>query len=393
MKTRFYVSLFCSLLLVACSGTDSPIVVDEPTDSTPIADTPNEEPQDSGGDNTDASNGIFEGDVNLFTQEEVDAFGELNYKEITGSLYIFDKEEGLPITDLSSLITIEKIGDNLIIEGCNSLSSFNGLNSVVTVTEFSFSDNTGLTNLEGLDNLKDVSRFQVWNNSELESFFPVKLTQEEMSNIGVSRCPKLIDLQIFENVTKVVGPMVIGGCDALTTLTGLDRIKSVGTLIIINMDGIQSLDTFNNLSEINNGLQIEENENLVDLNGLSNLVSFTGTLRIWNNQKLIDIDPLGAVVQTDSLFIWGNPLIVDLSGLENLETVRGELNIFRNENLMNLDALANLSLLEGELKITNNPMLTDYCGIKELIQTGGHMGLLDISDNGSVFTLSFFGCP
>src|SRR5688572_31282180 len=97
---------------------------------------------------------IFEGDVTLTTQAEVDAF---QFTEVTGVLTI----SGSDITDLSSLIYLTRV-DQLVVRGNASLVHVAGLAALTQVgltgnsafkTAIDISDNPALTNLDGLSGL------------------------------------------------------------------------------------------------------------------------------------------------------------------------------------------------------------------------------------------------
>jgi hypothetical protein len=88
--------------------------------------------------------------------------------------------------------------------------------------------------------------------------------------------------------------------------------------LITNVDGLRSLNT------VPNGdlaIQVEE---LFAARGLH--FALTETLFQYN-LALVDVKGLSNIITTDGLFIQENPLLTNLDGLENLTTINGELMI------------------------------------------------------------------
>ncbi|MFV0573207.1 MAG: hypothetical protein ACK5M1_12380 [Xanthomarina gelatinilytica] len=111
------------------------------------------------------------GSWTLYSQEQVDHFGQIGYTEVTEALYIeYNSMFGSPITSLLPLINLTKIG-YLDIKNNYQLTSLEGLNNLEIVdTSFFLYANTSLTNLNGLNNLISVEgTFHIGYNSNLEN--------------------------------------------------------------------------------------------------------------------------------------------------------------------------------------------------------------------------------
>ncbi|WP_366519421.1 hypothetical protein, partial [uncultured Dokdonia sp.] len=94
-----YIALLAFVCIISCA-TDDPI-------SEPVAN-------------------VFDGDVELLTQQDVEDFGAIGYTEITGNLVISSQLDNPdPITSLVSLSTLEIIGDDLSLNPVFEITSLN----------------------------------------------------------------------------------------------------------------------------------------------------------------------------------------------------------------------------------------------------------------------------
>lgn len=162
---------------------------------------------------------IYEGDITLSTQQEVENFGAKNYTEITGNLYI-----GHHISNHSN------------ISNLNSLNSLNSIKGFLLIR-----NNAKLTTLSGLNNISSIGgNLSIVNNEMLSSL------------IGLS------------NISTIGGSLGIGGNSTLTSLDGLNKITLIeGQLSISNNKMLSSLTGLNNINTIRGGLNIRINKKLL----------------------------------------------------------------------------------------------------------------------------------
>ncbi len=73
----------------------------------------------------------------------------------------------------------------------------------------------------------------------------------------------------------------------------------------------------------------------------------------------------------------------DLSIFSNLEIVEGKFDIVANAGLINLDAFSNMKLIVQRIYIADNANLSDFCGLKNLINAGGAPDSYTVSGNSS----------
>jgi hypothetical protein len=118
---------------------------------------------------TTTSENIFNGDVYLKNQQEVNNFGSFGYTKITGDLLI---EPTIPIafSNLAGLSSLTSIGGAFYLSKTIGLHDLSDLNNLVSIgSDLSLSYNQGLTTL-GLEKLTTVSgNIKITLNDDLEN--------------------------------------------------------------------------------------------------------------------------------------------------------------------------------------------------------------------------------
>src|SRR6187401_230629 len=216
------------------------------------------------------------------------------------------------------------------------------VNGTITIT------GTSITNLNGLSELTKCQSLIVFNNPALTS---------------------IIGLASLEEVEK---SLVFRSNGALVHLVGLSSLTTVGTAPP-------------------DALIIENNDNMVDIDGLFSLI-FAHTLRISGNAKLADVDGSSALEEVVDFFtITDNPLLTNLNGLSNftsLSSQSGYLMIANNDALTSISGLSNLSHLPG-LIVQNNSLLSNLDGLSKV--TAMIFGGLTIENNPALTNIDGLG--
>ncbi|WP_175418959.1 receptor L domain-containing protein [Aureibaculum algae] len=189
----------------------------------------------------------------------------------------------------------------------------------------------------------------------------------------VIKFSNLIDLSGFNNLTKIEGGLYMNSNPSLASLTGLSKLETVGTVAGRDM------------------LQIDDNNSLVNIDGLKSLTTITGILWIANNSSIANIRGVNNLSTINRhLWILNNPKLTSLEGLEKIEFLgesEGHLLIDDNDSLLNLKGLENLSIIKGYIQITNNNALIDFNELANL--TLVNYGV-NIQDNSSLVSLDGF---
>jgi len=143
------------------------------------------------------------------------------------------------------------------------------------------------------------------------------------------------------------------------------------TVESLSLSTQSEVDASINVTEVTSNLLIETDaamgDPIVNLDGLNNLQTVGGTLIISNNDALEDI--LGLLTLTDV----------------------GSLSIQSNSALTNIDGLSNLALVGNELQIAFNDSLERFCGLYLLFEVQGVDWNYIVDDGTTLYGIEFDG--
>ncbi|AXG71287.1 receptor L domain protein [Kordia sp. SMS9] len=203
---------------------------------------------------------VFQGNLVLKTQAEVNAFGAQGYNVIDGALYIGDPfvETNTPvpsdITDLSPLNTITSVVRQLEIQSNPLLTSLNGLSNLSVVSGLIVNDNENLTSLDGLSGLHFIEGNSILTGQNVFIGGVISLLDN----------PSLTSVEGLSNINPQVLSRVSVNTTGLASLAGLENITNVATLQIINNDNLASLAALQGLSGIDTTVFIFNNDILTN---------------------------------------------------------------------------------------------------------------------------------
>lgn len=287
--------------------------------------------------------GVYYGSVSLISDEMIKEFAKCNYTEITGTLGIYDYSVYDPITSLSPLKSLKKIGGQLALNSLKELTNLDGLQNLESVGTLLIHHADKLENLNALDKLQ-TAHIEMGKNASLKNIDALDMDIEEMVTIAFSDLPLLESLKCFSNVKSIRNALYIVNCDSLMDLTGLENVESIG------------LPT--SPADCCGTLGIHGNYNITSLKGLDNLTKIRGDVNLSTNYALANIN-----------------------ALKNLTYIDGDLKIILNTHLRDLDSLQNLTTLRGDLVIRNNLLLAWFCGLQNLFLADGLTGSYIVENN------------
>lgn len=247
-------------------------------------------------------------------------------------------------------------------------------------------------------------------------------SQDDVDAFGALKCKEIIGALVIEDT---LGPSSI--CD-LTPLRGL---KEIGSSLTVNSDCLTNLEGLDKLKSIGElgpfGFVGIIGANLVDLEALSKVSTVTGSINIIDCDQLTSVTTAFSEITTiesgkssvplTSVFVLninGNDILTDISAFANLTDVEGGLRILSNGALTDLDDLAALnnvgddifiigntalqnvnqlsvlSSLADDLFVFDNPSLSQCCGLYNLLcsdpplcTTSGVADFVTIFNNGA----------
>ncbi len=208
---------------------------------------------------------VYNGNIELFTQAEVDDFGANNYTHITGYLFIgkLDNTQS-SLYDLSPLHALKSIGSTFIIIDNPFLSNLNGLENLeFTGANLLIQDNPSLKSIESLSKLTSINHYlAIYDNDQL------------------------INLDGLQNIETIQRELAISSNHSLENINSLAGLSSVGGNITITDNWILQNFNLQNLTNINGRLMISNNYEITNLDGLSSLTSIEGGLSVQLNYLL-----------------------------------------------------------------------------------------------------------
>ena len=163
----------------------------------------------------------------------------------------------------------------------------------------------------------------------------------------------ITNLDALSSLTYVEGILDISGNPNLISLTGLENLTTIdgdldgggGGLFIFANQSLSSLAGLENLSAINGpyaSLSIGENPILQTLTPLQALEGFVSIVQVQNNEQLVNLNGLEGITSSFGINVYDNPALVDIDGLIGLSTV-DLVYLFGNDALQSIDGLSSMS--------------------------------------------------
>ena len=358
--------------------------------------------------------GMYQGNLTLSTQNDVEEFGNLCYTGINGILRIDGFESSDPIVDLTSLSQLTKITGSLTIQLNEELENLNGLQGLQNVYSIFFFDNPKLTSIKGLQNIEEITGAAAPSNEGGEPGIHIdkheKLESleglEKIAIVGrlrLSNNSSLKSLDGLANLTTVLGGVLIGGNSVLTDLSGLKNLASIQTDFLIGgNDSLTDLNGLENLRIVPRELGIGGNDALISLKGIemiekADVIRISGNssltslkwlninqanriLYIQGNDSLTQIEEIEGTSSSCYLVIEDNNNLMSLSGMDNITELNG-LDVLKNDNLDSLAGLNNIVTITQDIRFAFNPLLSDFCILTNLANNGFIGGVFATQDN------------
>jgi hypothetical protein len=184
------------------------------------------------------------------------------------------------------------------------------------------------------------------------------------------------DKNVWKGNYKIETIDDLKGLSGYTNITGYLEIKNTS---LVNLDGLECL------NKIDDGLEIEHNRLLTNIDGLKNLKSVE-IIMINDNPALVNLDGLSSLTSVDDLVIVSNDLIKNVNNLSSITHVDNLL-INNNDSLINLDGLRNLKKISGDLVIVGNDVLSTL-SLSKLKSIGNNLHIYGNDQIGSSLCLN-----
>lgn len=287
-------------------------------------------------------NSVYNGNISLYSQNDINNFKEKGYKTINGDLEIIDLYDDNYITDLSGLADIREINGLFMVYGCRKLYSLKGIEGIEHVNRLSLYNNDLLTDVEALSNIRITESIYMQFNSALKDIPLLKGINELSGEVLLEFNEKMKTLSFLGNLTKISNYLYLSKL-GIKDMTGLNKLKSIGTRF--NLYGIDSLKTFEGLGNLETvgAFLLQGCFYMHDFNGLKSLKSISGYLQLADGDSVKTLAPLMNIKQCRTLYVSGMPSITSLFGLDSLR-------------------------VDSAFIISTNRKLTDFCALKPVLK-------------------------
>lgn len=229
------------------------------------------------------------------------------------------------ITSVNGLDNIISIGDDVEFYFNEKLLSLKGLDNVNYIGgDIDISNNSKLRDIDIFTNITQViGDMEISFNSELDDFSAFNNLTSVIGEFYI-RDNGLTNLDGLENLKFVTGDLTFLVNRKLENVDGLSGLIQLGKRLRVIANGeLTNLNGLRNLESVASNVEITNNDKLVEVNGLINLASVGASFLIYNNSILEDCCILADVfndpeVITGSISIFGNaPSCNDVSKLTN----------------------------------------------------------------------------
>lgn len=343
---------------------------------------------------------IFNGDIEIYTQKELDALDKAGYTEIRGNLSII----GNDITNIPSFNTLTTIDGLLVINNCKSLPLCSGFKSLNTINNgFRILNCDNLNSIEGFNSLRLINLSK--NIGGYQGFY-------------VENCNRLTKIEGFNELYSIIGPFYLRNVAKLEIINGFRKVQRIGHWFSIQFASeLVSIRGFDMLKDVGSEVHIYGADKLCDISFLSNIKSVESIQ--LKAPALKDLSPIRNVeitrwfsvdgssleeielnipesleglylencslIKTSLCFnklrkigrlqIKGSASVNLLNTLSKVKVVSQRLEIMNVDNLITLDAFSNISVIGSEsgfnikLLIIDNKNLMDFSGIRNAINS------------------------
>lgn len=320
---------------------------------------------------------VYEGDYTIKNEE--DAEGLRDYTIVTGTLNILNAN----ISNVHTLIALEEIGGNLIIEECSNLADINGFANLTDIggsillednsSLTSFNMCTKLTTIGGILSIKNDNKILTTISfpalNKLGGFYITQsnaLTTIDMPNLKEVTNNITIDANGSISQFNVQALEQVGGhidiFSSVLTQLNIEKCRTIGDYIEIDNCAYFTTIILNSLESVGNDLIIYRCN------------AFTGQLSCPNLKRV-----------NDELRIEAVPGITRVS-CESLQKV-GRISIEKNDNLVSV-SLPNCTIASSRIDIDNNPKLNEII-LSSMLEPGLYCNIVGNTEL-SVLDLSSF---
>lgn len=262
------------------------------------------------------------------------------------------------LRDLTGLGGLSRLA-SAYLQG-RGLRSVDGLRALAAADQILLNDLPEFEALEAPPCLESIGSLILLDLPALERMGDFS-TVGTIRSLALHRLERLHDLGDFTGV--VVQALEIHRCPAVTDLAALGPLVGVERLVLGGNTALTAAPTCVDPSPVTT-IRLFDNPGLTSLRGLEQLTS-AAEISISGSPQLATLDGLGGLTRIERGLMLGGLGIRDLGGLASLERV-GLLSIADNAALASMQGSGALRVVEGPLRVADNPALP-ACAVDGLL--------------------------
>lgn len=144
-------------------------------------------------------------------------------------------------------------------------------------------------------------------------------------DLSANMLVELDGLGVASSLVAVDGRLLLDTLPLVRTLDGLDRLRTVGALWMVNLSAVEDLSPLAKLTNVSDSLYLNHLPRLASLRGLSALRRVPGDLAISDLELVETLEGLDGVAEVGSLTLAKLPRLRSLRELRSLKLVTGKL--------------------------------------------------------------------
>ena len=236
---------------------------------------------------------VIKGDLSIEGNTVIKRFGGANLQTVSGKVNL-DKVSEIVALSFPRLTEV----DTLILKGCPNLLELEFTTGISKCDHLDI-ENTGLQNLNGI-NLDEAADIFIANNKQIDTINFSNITNiTDFLTLSFNNAMVNVSFPVLESANNIslraigsldiprlskinVGDFGVFESDNLESLAAPNLTKIDGALVINNNKGLKNI-SFDSLTEVGANLQIANNTNLHEMQGLPELKNVHAALDMSGN--------------------------------------------------------------------------------------------------------------
>jgi Leucine-rich repeat (LRR) protein len=272
------------------------------------------------------------------------------------------------LTNVDALKDLKAL-QTLNLSNCTQLTNFDGLKDLKALQTLYLNGCTQLANFDGLKDLEALQTLYLDDCAQLTKIDGLK-DLKALHDLTLNGCTQLTNFDELKDL-EALRTLYLDDCTQLTNIDGLKDLKALQTLFLngctqlANIDGLKDLRSLQDLT-LNGCTQLANIDALKDLKALQTLF-LNGCTQLANIDGLKDLKSLQTLTLSDCA------QLTNIDGLKDLKSLQS-LYLDGCTKLANVDVLKDLNLqtldLSGCTQVANADVLKDFKSLQSLYLSG-----------------------